>query len=125
MVIKYRCWDRTKKVWRHANPDNMVSVPLSEGSISMRIIAPSEYILVLYTGFDDREGTDVFCGDILDGKYFVDWDILNGCWIMRSLDGKNCNFSKYHSSEHVVTSTVFEEKGWDKYLADITSNEGF
>lgn len=108
MVIKYRCWDKKLHIWRAPDPEHMVSMFTPGTRNAMRIVATERYEFVLWTGFEDKHGVDVYAGDILDNKYHVVWDILNGRWAIYELDEFKYDFSDYRPDQHEVTGTVFE-----------------
>lgn len=113
MVIKYRCWDKEKKAFRKPDPDNMVSIFTPGTRNAMRIVADSRYEFLLWTSAEDKNGNDVYPGDIFDHKYYVNWDILNGRWGIyeRGTEKFLYTFKEFRPHQHEVTSTIFEENG--------------
>lgn len=114
MVIKYRCWDESAKKWREPNLDNMVSMFVVDERNAVRIVPPLGYTFVLFTGFEDSKGRDIYPGDILDDEFYVNWDILKGRWSLfdRETELPVYSFLQYRPAEHEVTGTTFEDADW-------------
>lgn len=107
MIIKYRCYDKKLKKLRAPDLDNRVSWFAVEPHNAIRLLADDRYELLLWTGFEDKNGVDVYPGDILDDKYIVNWDILNGRWGLYIGDEFKYSFSTYNPSQHEITGSIY------------------
>lgn len=112
MVIKYKCFDRSTKSWRKPDPKNMVSMFTPDKNNAMRIVAPQGYVLVIYTGFSDSRGNDVYPGDILDDERYIKWEILEGRWGAFDKKGKCKTLAEYPPGSHTVTGSVLQSEHW-------------
>lgn len=112
MVIKYKCWDKLKHEWRIPDLERLVSMFMPEGE-ALRIVAHPQYELVLWTGFEDEHGNDVYPGDILNNNYYVRWKILDGCWGLYNNKNKFAgSFVKYRPHMMSITGNVYQNPEW-------------
>jgi len=114
MIIKYRCWDDTKKEWRKPNPDDMVGIFVVDED-AMRVVPPIGYEFLLWTGFSDKNDKDIYPGDILNDTYYVWWDVLRGAWGLYNKKrgaGSLQRFDYYKPENAEITGNIYENPEW-------------
>lgn len=88
MILKFRAWDKELKEIVKVNAlffdSQVVKVTYKNGSVALYDV--EDYILMKSTGLVDKEGTEVFEGDILHHQiqteytFIVKYDKEKGCW---------------------------------------------
>lgn len=88
MIPKFRAWDKELKEIVKVNAlffdSQVVKVTYKNGSVALYDV--EDYILMKSTGLVDKEGTEVFEGDILHHQiqteytFIVKYDKEKGCW---------------------------------------------
>lgn len=103
-IIKFRAWDNRKCRW--VDPVNF-AFPTS-GNLMIRGMGTDWYELSEFTGFLDREGREIFEGDIVENqaKQINQVIMENGCWV---LDTEDRPYTLYHQSEFLkVIANVYQ-----------------
>ena len=111
--IKFRAWDKKRKMiisWRQ-----LFYEETSPGEYLHRALIDSDYILMQYTGLKDKNGKEIFEGDILrdvnnpEWKYEILWGLYE--WRM-SLHGKKQTTMFRHDQkghyEYEVIGNIYE-----------------
>jgi len=104
-IDKFRAWDKKKKKFWHdfrIHPQGFIAPATShkDGKWIYDWNYNQKNIVLIYnTGLEDKNGTSIFKGDILDifGAVFF----LNGCWVL----GEG-NFDDYALCNHNKGSAV-------------------
>lgn len=106
-MIKFRAWDKKGKAY--INGFNMIGFSTGQGAPEMKLQrydsewSMDDIILEEFTGLTDREGTEVYEGDVVDyndteGKYYkseIRWNEDLLCWNFNEMPYKTIRESGY------------------------------
>jgi uncharacterized phage protein (TIGR01671 family) len=93
--IKFRAWDKSCNKMRGINGIQDCFSLRSDG------ICNEDYILMQYTGLKDKNGKEIFEGDIIENSLIIKWNQLHNCFGYFSNNG----FVKE------ILSNVYDSKG--------------
>lgn len=121
MIPKYRAWDRVEKkfVEHFFITDNGLICNMEKPTSDSKLLIPiekSELILMQSTGLVDKNGKEIFEGDIVrffDSLYTVFYDIKEGCYRLKPHDDRwvvdyMSSFSSEESFE--IVGNIYENK---------------
>ena len=121
MIPKYRAWDSVEKkfVEHFFITDNGLICNMEKPTSDCKLLIPiekSELILMQSTGLVDKNGKEIFEGDIVrffDSLYTVFYDIKEGCYRLKPHDDRwvvdyMSSFSSEESFE--IVGNIYENK---------------
>ena len=121
MIPKYRAWDSVEKkfVEHFFITDNGLICNMEKPTSDSKLLIPiekSELILMQSTGLVDKNGKEIFEGDIVrffDSLYTVFYDIKEGCYRLKPHDDRwvvdyMYSFSSEESFE--IVGNIYENK---------------
>ena len=121
MTPKYRAWDSVEKkfVEHFFITDNGLICNMEKPTSDSKLLIPiekSELILMQSTGLVDKNGKEIFEGDIVrffDSLYTVFYDIKEGCYRLKPHDDRwvvdyMSSFSSEESFE--IVGNIYENK---------------
>jgi len=121
MIPKYRAWDSVEKkfVEHFFITDNGLICNMEKPTSDSKLLIPiekSELILMQSTGLVDKNGKEIFEGDIVrffDSLYTVFYDIKEGCYRLKPHDDRwvvdyMSSFSSEESFE--IVGNIYENK---------------
>ena len=121
MIPKYRTWDSVEKkfVEHFFITDNGLICNMEKPTSDSKLLIPiekSELILMQSTGLVDKNGKEIFEGDIVrffDSLYTVFYDIKEGCYRLKPHDDRwvvdyMSSFSSEESFE--IVGNIYENK---------------
>lgn len=119
MIPKFRVWDKANKEMLKVDALDFfleeIRIINDDGSaFSMKF---KDVILMQSTGLKDKNGVEVFEGDIVmvseDFLNIIDYRVDDGCWRLRPIDKKwACSyFSNYYDkSGWEILGNIYEDK---------------
>ena len=134
--IKFRAWCEAKR--RYFLTDEMVNDQFAllpngffanisgRSTLETRIFTHEEYLPEQFTGQKDKNGMEIYEGDITSIHWsqwswvaVVEWDTENPCFVLHTIKGNRVtdyeyDFSKCRLMEHEVIGNIHESK----YLLD-------
>jgi uncharacterized phage protein (TIGR01671 family) len=121
MEIKYRTWDIEAKRWADHNQQlSEVPVSSSVNPPSVLTIGDDRYVLMPYTGLKDKNGKEIYEGDILKNNEL--WEVRYAPTLARFMminTGKSEdtyrgeNMSALALMDFEVVGNIFEMPDWD------------
>lgn len=128
MEIDYRAWHKIEKVMcavevitigRGAflvgvQPGNDSAVRTEQGEVAGRVIAPGhgrfcpfdDIVMMQFTTLRDRAGTKIYDGDILQGKFIVQW--MGKGFTAKAIGAESMLLTKQGFEGLLVTGNIYE-----------------
>jgi hypothetical protein len=104
-IIKFRYWNDISKVMVN-NPQ----MPYKEGWTIEQLFSDRGWIWMQFTGLKDKNGKEIYEGDIVKNDRGQHFDILwqGDCWIMRYENENTAKYRMTELSELEVVGNIYE-----------------
>ena len=104
-MIKFRVFDKRY---------NTYLSPVKVGNMLWDALNSKDYILELCTGLQDKNGKDIYVGDIVyyaryDEDYLIGYDVVNAMYSISNSE-ETMNFDNLYSTELEVIGNINENK---------------
>ena len=122
--IKFRAWDNDLKMSRHFKIGEIPTWDTRDGQITFSRFRWA-WDVMQYTGLKDKNGVEIYEGDILKGKHYTDTDeYLEIVWHLGDWEGPMWGAKLLRDSGHYPLSG--HKKGWifGNIIAAIDTSKG-